>query len=159
MLNLIRKEKFDIILPQAMRDNKIDMWIHIMRRGNPDPLRLDLGDDSGYFIFTDRGGDRIERAVLGAGGDTVRSCGAYDIFGSTNDLKRFVTERYPKRIAINMSERLAVADGLSQLIICGWSRPSVRSMKKDWSQPRNSLLISVREGWIVKLQPLPMRVK
>jgi Xaa-Pro aminopeptidase len=113
MLNLIRREKFDIVLPKAMRENQIDMWIHVMREGNPDPLALDLGGDSGHFIFTDRGGDRIERAVLGGGGYTVRNSGAYDIFGSADDLREFVTERDPKRIAVNMSERLAVADGLS----------------------------------------------
>ena len=61
-LNLIRQEKLDIILPQAMRDNNIDMWIHIMRSWTPDPLRFGLGARSGVFIFTDRGEDRIERA-------------------------------------------------------------------------------------------------
>jgi len=113
MLNLIRREKFDIVLPIAMRENQVDMWIHVMRLGNPDPLALDLGGDNGYFIFTDRGGDRIERAYLGLGGYTVYNCGAYDIFGSEEDLGQFVAERDPKRIAVNMSEWLAVADGLS----------------------------------------------
>jgi len=113
MLNLIRREKFDIILPKAMRENQIDMWIHVMRLGNPDPLALDLGGDSGYFIFTDRGGDRIERAVLGLSGYTIDHCGAYDMFGSEEDLGKFVAERDPKCIAVNMSEWLAVADGLS----------------------------------------------
>ncbi len=112
-LNLIRREKFDIVLPKVMKQNGIDMWIHVMRSGNPDSLRLDLGGESGYFIFTDRGGDRIERAVLGGGGDMVRACGAYDMFGSGKDLKKFVSKRDPKRIAINMSEKLAVADGIS----------------------------------------------
>ena len=111
MLNLIRREKFDIILPIAMRENQIDMWIHVMRLGNPDPLALDLGGDSGYFIFTDRGGDRIERAVLGE--FMPRQGGVYDILGSEKDLGQFVAERDPKRIAVNMSEWLAVADGLS----------------------------------------------
>ena len=113
MLNLIRREKFDIVLPKAMRENQIDMWIHVMRLGNPDPLALDLGGDSGYFIFTDRGGDRIERAFLGLDGYTIHHCGAYDIFGSEEDLGEFIAERDPKRIAVNMSEWLAVADGLS----------------------------------------------
>jgi len=110
-LNLIRREKFDIVLPKAMRENEIDMWIHVMRLGNPDPLALDLGGSDGYFIFTDRGGDRIERAFLGwlepQGGDV------YDILGSEGDLGPFVAERDPKRIAVNMSDWLAVADGLS----------------------------------------------
>ena len=113
MLNLIRREKFDIILPKAMRENKINMWIHVMREGNPDPLALDLGGRYGYFIFTDRGGDRIERVVLGGSEHMLRRSGVYDIFGSEKDLRKFVTERDPQRIAVNMSEWVAVADGLS----------------------------------------------
>lgn len=113
MLNLIRREKFDIILPIAMRENEIDMWIHVMREGNPDPLAIDLGGNLGYFIFTDRGKDRIERAVLGGFGDMHRQSGVYDIFGSEEKLGQFVAKRDPKRIAVNMSEWIAVADGLS----------------------------------------------
>ena len=45
-LNLIRREKFDIVLPKAMRENQTDMWIHVMREGNPDPLAIDLGGHS-----------------------------------------------------------------------------------------------------------------
>ena len=39
--------------------------------------------------------------------------GAYDIFGSQEDLRQFVSERDPQRIGANMSEWIAVADGLS----------------------------------------------
>ena len=56
LLDLIRKEKFDHTLPQAMRDNTINMWIHVMgtknaEEGNLDPLRLDFGSNTGIFIF------------------------------------------------------------------------------------------------------------
>ena len=68
----IRAEKFDRILPEAMRENAIDMWIVMMREGQPDPLYHDLGEgyvgSTGYYIFTDRGEARIERAALGVGG-------------------------------------------------------------------------------------------
>ncbi len=113
LLNLIRKEKFDKILPGAMRDNKVDMWIHVMRRGDPDAFALDLGGTMGYFIFTDRGGERIERALLGVSFAPVADSSVYDMFGDESDLTQFVTERDPKRIAINMSESLTHADGLS----------------------------------------------
>lgn len=113
MLNLIRKEKFRIILPIALRENEIDMWIHIMREGNPDPLTIDLGGDNGYFVFTDRGEERIERAVFGGDEEMLRLTGVYDIFGSEDELKQFIKERNPKTIAVNMSDWLAVADGLS----------------------------------------------
>jgi len=61
-MRLIRHETFDLILPGAMRDNNVDMWIYVVR--GDDPLRIDLGVDDGYCVFTDRGGRRIERAVL-----------------------------------------------------------------------------------------------
>ncbi|MFQ6038376.1 MAG: M24 family metallopeptidase [Candidatus Aminicenantales bacterium] len=113
LLNLIRKEKFDKILPGAMRDNHVDMWIHVMRRGDPDAFALDLGGTMGYFIFTDRGGDRIERALLGSSFAPVADPSVYDIFGEESDLPQFVAERDPRRIAVNMSESLTHADGLS----------------------------------------------
>ncbi|UCE42329.1 MAG: aminopeptidase P family protein [Candidatus Aminicenantes bacterium] len=124
MLNLIRNEKFDLVLPKVMRENAIDMWIVVVKRGHKDPLHVDLGGGSpddwwsrgnflGYYIFTDRGGDRIERTVLGIHGYTLRYCGAYDIFGSAKDLKKFVEERDPMRIGINMSKYIGAADGLS----------------------------------------------
>lgn len=113
LLNLIRKEKFDKILPGAMRDNKVDMWIHVIRRGDPDALALDLGGTMGYFIFTDRGGGRIERALLGVSFAPVADPSVYDIFGEESDLTKFIYDRDPQHIAINMSESLTHADGLS----------------------------------------------
>ena len=132
IMHLIRSEKFDLILPGAMRDNDIDMWIHATRVGRPDPMAIYFGAVDGYIIFTDRGGDRIERAVLGNRGrsqnvqeenDEPSTMGSsryssgptdlYDIFASPDDLAEFVRERNPNRIALNMSSWLAVADGLS----------------------------------------------
>jgi hypothetical protein len=43
MRNQIRRDKFDLVLPQAMRENKVDMWITLMKEGNFDPLYLELG--------------------------------------------------------------------------------------------------------------------
>jgi len=93
--NRIRREKFDIVLPEVMRKNQVDMWIHVMRESVPDPFGAEgLGSTSGVFVFTDRGSGRIERAVLGRrwgashAGETwqvhwktglVEECGAYDI--------------------------------------------------------------------------------
>jgi hypothetical protein len=119
-INLIRKEKLNIILPKAMRENNIDMWIIVQKYGRNDLLSNDVGGGGasdkwyqgqflGYLVFTDRDGERIERAALGAHGDPE----LYDIFGETGELKKFVEERDPQRIAVNMSEYLGVADGLS----------------------------------------------
>ncbi|MGB6865909.1 MAG: M24 family metallopeptidase [Candidatus Aminicenantaceae bacterium] len=113
LLNLIRKDKFDKVLPGAMRDNNVDMWIHVIRRGDPDAFALDFGVTMGYVIFSDRGGDRIERALLGVSFASVADRSVYDIFGPESDIPKFVAERDPKRIAVNMSKSLTHADGLS----------------------------------------------
>jgi len=113
----IRKDKFDYVLPEVMRENDIDMWITVMKEGLHDPLYDDLGrgyvGSIGYYIFTDRGGDRIERAALGVSGYMLEQCGVYDIVEGGAGLAEFVRERDPKRIGVNMSERIGAADGLS----------------------------------------------
>jgi len=118
MRNQIRRDKFDLVLPQAMRENKVDMWITLMKEGNFDPLYLELGQgyvsSLGFIIFTDVGKERIERAVLGIDGHEIENCGAYDIFLPASDLKKFVSERKPNRIGVNISDRLGRADGLSR---------------------------------------------
>jgi len=135
--NQIRRDKFDIILPQVMRKRNIDMWIHVMREAIPDPFGAEeLGSTSGVFIFTDRGGKRIERAILGRRWGAshrgqvewktklVEECGAYDIIGDPvrvqqpvggpmteydyrfKGLREFVVARDPKRIAVNFKHDL-----------------------------------------------------
>ena len=56
---LIRAEKFDLVLPTAMRDNDLDMWIVVMREGLLDPMWEALGRGCGggwaYSVFTARG--------------------------------------------------------------------------------------------------------
>lgn len=116
-LCIIRREKFDRILPEAMRENGIDMWIVAMKEGHPDPLWAQLGRGyigaTGYYVFTDRGGDRIERAALGITDHHREACGAYDIDDEGGDLAAFVRERNPRRIGLDMSDEMGVADGLS----------------------------------------------
>jgi Xaa-Pro aminopeptidase len=116
----MRKEKFDYILPEAMRENGIDMWIVAQKEGHDDPLAPLLGGgytgSIGYFVFTDRGGDRIERAALGIDDHHREACGAYDIPDGPADLLAFVTARNPKRIGINRSAEMGMADGLSQML-------------------------------------------
>ncbi len=108
LMSLIRSEKFDLILPQAMRDNEIDMWIYVMR--GDDPLSFELGANPGVYIFTDRGGERIERTVLGGRGERE----LYDIFGSESEIAQFVAERDPRRIAVNYSEERSGFNTISE---------------------------------------------
>ena len=123
-LRLMRNEKLDLILPGAMRDNGVDMWIHVTRSGVRDPLALQFGSTAGYLIFTDLG-DKIERALFGRGGAVEK----IDVRGSVelglaisgydhppgvyDEITAFVAERDPQTIAVNTSSWLSVADGIS----------------------------------------------
>ncbi len=55
----IRLDKFEQVLPRAMRDNGIDMWIVAVKENHEEPLWNDLGrgyvSGIGYYVFTDRG--------------------------------------------------------------------------------------------------------
>ena len=133
----IRRDKFDMVLPQIMREQNVDMWIHVMREAVPDSFGTDeLGSSSGVFVFTDRGGDRTERAVLGrrwgvahrGWGESdyrlVEESGAYDIVAPAvriqepaggvlteydyrfDGLAEFVAERGPRSIAVNFKYEL-----------------------------------------------------
>ena len=116
-MNQIRQEKFDLVLPEAMRENDVDMWITVNREGFEDPLTDDFGrgyvGSYGYYVFTDRGDGRIERAILGVGTALVEDNGAYDIIGDASDLKAFVEARDPQTIALNYARHIGAADGLS----------------------------------------------
>ena len=113
----IRLDKFEQILPKAMRDHGIDMWIIAVKENHTDPLWEDLGrgyvSGLGYYVFTDRGQARIERAALGPSGYMLEQSGAYDIFGPASQLAQFIRARDPKRIGVNMSQEMGTADGLS----------------------------------------------
>jgi methionine aminopeptidase len=120
----IRLEKFDKILPRVMRDNNIDMWVHIIRPWTFDPLRFELGASEGVFIFTDLGLNGIERAAFSA---NVQDPMAYDIVIEEGmereskpgtpiemdfrfvELRKFVSERNPKHIGVNYMDDLSVA--------------------------------------------------
>ena len=117
MMNQIRQEKFDLVLPEVMRENGVEMWITVNREGYNDPLTEDFGKgyvgDYGFYVFTDRGGDRIERAALGVDTYLVEENGAYDMVTSDFDLAAFVAERDPATIALNYAEHIGGADGLT----------------------------------------------
>ena len=120
MQRQIRLDKFDHVLPIAMRDHDIDMWIVPLKENHYDPLYDDLGrgyaSGIGYYVFTDRGADRIERAALGISGYMIEQSGAYDVLEPGVDLAAFVRARDPRRIGVNMSDELGPADGLSHTL-------------------------------------------
>jgi Xaa-Pro aminopeptidase len=117
MQRQIRLDKFEQVLPGVMRAHGIDMWIVAVKENHREPLWEDLGrgyvSGIGYYVFTDKGGPRIERAALGPDGYMIEESGAYDIFAPASTLAAFVKERNPNRIGVNMSDEIGPADGLS----------------------------------------------
>lgn len=138
MQRQIRLDKFEQILPQAMRTHGIDMWVVAVKENRRDPLWEDLGrgyvSGIGYYVFTDRGRDRIERAALGPSGYLVEQSGAYDIFGPASTLAAFVKQRNPRRIGVNISDEIGPADGLSQTMY--------QHLVKSLGEPYASRLVS-----------------
>jgi len=132
-LRLMRNDKLDLVLPGAMRDNNVDMWIHVSRGG--DRMTPYFGSFSGYLIFTDLG-NRIERTIFGGSPGAVEKIdiqGSWHLrraFGNYNynntdsnqgfsipeiyeEITDFVAERDPETIAVNFSDWLPAADGIS----------------------------------------------
>ena len=195
--NQIRREKFDLIVPNAMRKNNIDMWIHVMRDGLSD-LDMhendlfgaeDLGSSSGVFVFTDRGGDRIERAVIGRRwGATqrqyekdkshlIKEIGIYDIIDDPifiqepladptteydfrfKGLRKFVEERNPKRIALNFKDKLGPWE-TTRIVRDGISHTDYRLLTKELGEKYSDRLVS-SEYVIMEyvISPVPSEVK
>jgi Xaa-Pro aminopeptidase len=137
----IRLDKFEQVLPRAMRDNGIDMWIVAVKENHYDPLWKDLGrgyvTGVGYYMFTDRGGDRIERIALGPSGYLLNESGAYDGMSAATMLADFVRQRDPKRIGVNMSDEIGPADGLSVTMFA--------HLRKTLGEPYASRLVSAEK--------------
>ena len=108
-MNQIRQDKFDLVLPEVMRENDIDMWIVMRREGYDDPLTPDLGGGyvgtTGFYVFTDRGGDRIERAALGISGYLIEVGGGYDIFAGEDTTSSLMTFLLLRVSGVTLLER------------------------------------------------------
>lgn len=145
----IRSDKFDYVLPDAMRDNGIDMWIVIDKGRGTEPLARDFGDFSsngnGIFVFSDSGEGRIERIVLGRGSDEVRRCGVYDYEGSPDELAEIVATRNPQRIGVNMTtdEELYPMEG--RHLSNGISYVDLLNLKRTLGRPWDERLVSAEK--------------
>lgn len=188
--NQIRREKFDLVLPEIMRKRKVDMWIHVMRDAIEDPFGAkDLGSSSGVFVFTDRGEEGIERAIIGRRwGDSQRgwesqndnsleNSGAYDIIGDPvfvvepiaqptteydlrfEGLKEFVEERDPKVIAVNYMENLGPWP-TSQEVYDGISHTDYILLVKELGEKYKDRIVSSEYLMMdYQITPVPSEVK
>ena len=145
----IRGDKFDYVLPNAMRDNNIDMWIVIDKGRGTEPMFRDFGDatsnGNGIIIFTDRGGERIERVVLGGEPDEIKDCGVYDSFGRPEDLGDFVADRKPETIAVNFTTDEALYPMEGRHLANGISYTDFKNLQSELGEPYSSRLVSAEK--------------
>lgn len=143
---MIRSDKFDFVLPNAMRRNRIDMWIIIDKGRGSEPLFRDFGPETsngnGIFIFTDRGGKRIERAVLGGEPELLQTGGNYDIFADTDSLSSFVAARDPQRIGVNITTASDLMPPEGRHLADGLSYRDYMNLKDRLGEPYASRLVS-----------------
>jgi Xaa-Pro aminopeptidase len=147
--NMIRSDKFNYILPKAMRNNNIDMWIIIDKGRGTEPLFRDFGfatsNGNGIFIFTDRGGKGIERAILGGEPEALVESKTYDLFERISNLRSFVKERDPKRIGINTSTATELWPPEGRHLTDGLSHTDYMNLKKELGDPYASRLASAEK--------------
>jgi Xaa-Pro aminopeptidase len=115
------QKRFDTLLPDLMRREKIDMWIIVSREYNDDPVFRSISPLTTYssrrrtiLVFFDRGKEGVERLSIGRF-DYDR---LYTVVETKNDaqwegLRKVVEERDPKAIGLNTSEAWNHADGLT----------------------------------------------
>jgi Xaa-Pro aminopeptidase len=117
------KKRLDTLLLPLMRQQKIDMWIVVNEEFHPDPVTeyiappLPYNGRRDFFIFADRGGDKLDRIALVRYAEEhlkyffeILNPPARDI-GAT--LLRIVDERKPKAIALNMGGTRGATNGLT----------------------------------------------
>lgn len=116
------KERMETVLPEIMRRSDIDMWILISREYNEDPV-LKTMLPSNWLSAR-----RTTMLVIYDTGKNLETlaCARYDVgevFKKAWDkekqpdqwarLAEIISERDPKKIAVNRSEHFGLADGLS----------------------------------------------
>ncbi|WP_224368913.1 M24 family metallopeptidase [Hyalangium versicolor] len=121
----VRKARMTRLLAQAMARAEVDAWVVLCRENANDPLAAHVGGENAgglaAFLFL-REGDHVRSVALSPEGEAkaLRDVGLHEEVESLprgTDLYAKVAERLarakPRRIALNFSEKLSVADGLS----------------------------------------------
>ena len=122
----VKADKMRRRLLPLMRAHEIDLWIILSRENAPDPA-LELFGGYGItgwhghrnaYLFHDAGDDGLETAVLGThlSGHLARFYDSRALYGEEGlapHLRRYVEARDPRRIAVNQSRTISMADGLT----------------------------------------------
>ena len=117
------KKRLDTMLLPMMRQQKIEMWIVVNEEFHADPVTEYIAPPLPYvgrrdfFIFADRGGDKLDRIALVRYPEEhlkyffeIVNPPGRDIAAT---LRRIVEERKPKTIALNMGGTRGATNGLT----------------------------------------------
>ena len=117
-------QRFETVLPHIMRRENIDMWVIMSREYNEDPVLKTMLPSTWIsarrhtmLVIYDQGeGKPLERLAVAryAVADSFEK--AWDKEKQPNQFKALadiIEKRNPKKIAINVSEDFALADGMS----------------------------------------------
>ena len=117
------KKRLDTMLLPMMRQQKIEMWIVVNEEFHADPVTEYIAPPLPYvgrrdfFIFADRGGDKLDRVALVRYSEEhlkyffeILNPPGRDIAAT---LRRIVDERKPKTIALNMGGTRGATSGLT----------------------------------------------
>jgi len=117
------KKRLDTMLLPMMRQQKIDMWIVVNEEFHADPVTAYIAPPLPYagrrefFIFADRGGDKLDRLALVRYGEEHLKY-FFDLLTPpgteiASTLRRIVEERNPKTIALNIGGTRGATNGLT----------------------------------------------
>ncbi|WP_206366336.1 M24 family metallopeptidase [Sphingomonas flavalba] len=118
------KERLDTVVPMLMRENGIDMWVLVAREYLEDPVVSTMLNAENLrarrrtiLVFFDPGqGKPVERLVISKHGMGDVFPAAWDMEKQPDQWKRLaeiITERDPRKIALNTSSLTAFADGMT----------------------------------------------
>ncbi|HEX7103792.1 MAG TPA: M24 family metallopeptidase, partial [Nitrolancea sp.] len=116
------RQRLDLVIPELMEREGIDMWIVACREYNEDPVILSLlpqpvmsARRRMVLVFSRRDDGSVERLVVGRYGlgDFYTAAWNPEQEEQESALARVIRERNPRAIGINVAEEFAFGDGLS----------------------------------------------
>lgn len=122
----VKADKMRRRLLPLMRAHEIDLWVILSRENAPDPA-LELFGGHGItgwyghrnaYLLHDAGEDGLRTTAIGThlSGHLARFYDTREIYGEEGlapHLRRYVEARDPRRIAVNQSRTISMADGLT----------------------------------------------
>ncbi len=136
----IRKRRLDVLLPQALEQHGFDAWLVFTRENSRDPMAEDIAGGrvvarSAFLFARTPKGFRKTAIVASYDVTPVKDSGLYDDIlvyrgeGIKPHLKRVMTELNPKRVALDISRDIPLADGLT----LGMRDYLLETLGADWA--------------------------